>query len=58
MYHIYLPNQYGMQAVLVVYPWLADAIFFGEVQRSSALDLLDFITWRFSLLSRATASTM
>ena len=56
---LYLANQYSMHVALVVYPCLADAIFFEWWSTSAlAFDLLDFITWRVSLLPHATTSTM
>ena len=48
-----------MHVALVVYPCLADAIFFEWWSTAAlAFDLLDFITWRVSLLPHATTSTM
>jgi len=48
-----------MHVALVVYPCLADAIFFEWWSTAAlAFDLLDFITWRVSLLPHATAITM
>ena len=56
---LYLANQYSMHVALVVYPCLADAIFFEWWSTSAlAFDLLDFITWRVSLLPHATTNTM